>query len=79
MKTIHYVANLVIKRVEVEDGNHPGLSPANSPKAGRRVGDVISLVVRSGDLEALKDQLKNHLLVATDDINVPIDEEKVTR
>jgi hypothetical protein len=81
MKTTHYVANLIIKRVEVEDGRNANGSLSNSIATSRKVGDVISLVVRGGELEDLKQQLKDHLLIARDDISVPLDEHegKVTR
>lgn len=82
MKQIHYVATLIVKRVEVEDGK-PTVASTSYPATGsvpsRKVGDVITLTIRSAELEDLKGQLKDHLLVAKDDINVPLDNDKVTR
>ena len=78
MKSIHYVANVVIKRVEVEDGrvDQKNYHQTSIPPARRKVGDVISLTVRGGELEDLKQQLKDHLLVVKDDIDVPLDEKE---
>lgn len=75
MKHIYYVATIVIKRVEIEDAktvsgnyNNPGVMQ------GRKVGDIASIVVRASELEKLKQQVKDHLLIVDDDTAIPLDD-----
>lgn len=79
MKNVHYIATLQIKRVEYDDGRNLAGQPSVSP-GPRKVGDVVSLTIRSTELEGLKQQVKDHLIVIVDDLAIPLeDEKKVTR
>jgi ferredoxin-NADP reductase len=79
MKNIHYVATLQIKRVEVEDGRNDKGYLSSEIHPGRKVGDVVNLTIRQGDLAVLKQNLNDHLLIIDDDTNIPLADERVAR
>lgn len=78
MKTVHYVATLLVKRVEVDDGKPqvPTTQGYQNPSVypTRKVGDVVTLTVRGSSLDDLKSQLKDHLLIVQDDLSIPLDD-----
>jgi hypothetical protein len=73
MKKIHYVASLVVKRVEVEDGRDPkGYTSVVGKPGERTVGDVTAVTIRAAEISNLRERLKDQVLLIEDDIDIPL-------